>query len=204
MSIDLSRVTGISDSRGVITEIRDSLGRVIWSSGPKVGSIVLRPSADISFMHVPYPANITEGYRLINEEVSDGDATYIHSGGGMVVSHFALGGDDLPTGAIVTSVTVYAVPWSGSNTSARQVINLRLDPLDANTDLGSVTLYADPTKNFDGSLLGAVDPINNYILSNNAIPPLSLAIESYSSSSSKDASKSTGITQVYIVLGYEA
>lgn len=30
MSIDLSRVTGISDSRGVITEIKDSLGRVIW------------------------------------------------------------------------------------------------------------------------------------------------------------------------------
>lgn len=32
MSIDLSRVTGISDSRGVITEIKDSLGRVIWSA----------------------------------------------------------------------------------------------------------------------------------------------------------------------------
>lgn len=32
MSIDLSRVTGISDSRGVITEIKDSLGRVIWST----------------------------------------------------------------------------------------------------------------------------------------------------------------------------
>lgn len=31
MSIDLSRVTGISDSRGVITEIKDSLGRVIWA-----------------------------------------------------------------------------------------------------------------------------------------------------------------------------
>lgn len=36
MSIDLSRVTGISDSRGVITEIKDSLGRVIWAvSGGK-------------------------------------------------------------------------------------------------------------------------------------------------------------------------
>ena len=34
MSIDLSRVTGISDSRGVITEIKDSLGRVIWKSAP--------------------------------------------------------------------------------------------------------------------------------------------------------------------------
>lgn len=32
MSIDLSRVTGISDSRGVITEIKDSLGRVIWAA----------------------------------------------------------------------------------------------------------------------------------------------------------------------------
>ncbi len=37
MSIDLSKVTGISDSRGVITEIKDSLGRVIWAaSGGKV------------------------------------------------------------------------------------------------------------------------------------------------------------------------
>ena len=32
MSIDLSHVTGISDSRGVITEIKDSLGRVIWAA----------------------------------------------------------------------------------------------------------------------------------------------------------------------------
>lgn len=37
MSIDLSRVTGISDSYGNIVEIKDSLGRVIWAvSGGKV------------------------------------------------------------------------------------------------------------------------------------------------------------------------
>lgn len=34
MSIDFSKVTGISDSHGAITEIKDSLGRVLWSAMP--------------------------------------------------------------------------------------------------------------------------------------------------------------------------
>lgn len=47
MSIDLSRVTGISDSRGVITEIRDSLGRVIWAvSGGKAVLMVEKITSD--------------------------------------------------------------------------------------------------------------------------------------------------------------
>ena len=32
MSIDLSRVTGISDSRGVVRQITDASGRVLWSA----------------------------------------------------------------------------------------------------------------------------------------------------------------------------
>lgn len=40
MSIDLSRVTGISDSRGVITEIKDSAGRVIWSAVRKKPAVL--------------------------------------------------------------------------------------------------------------------------------------------------------------------
>lgn len=47
MSIDLSRVTGISDSRGAITEIKDSLGRVIWAvSGGKVVLMVEKITSD--------------------------------------------------------------------------------------------------------------------------------------------------------------
>lgn len=47
MSIDLSRVTGISDSRGVITEIKDSLGRVIWAvSGGKAVLMVEKITSD--------------------------------------------------------------------------------------------------------------------------------------------------------------
>ena len=47
MSIDLSRVTGISDSRGAITEIKDSLGRVIWAvSGGKAVLMVEKTTSD--------------------------------------------------------------------------------------------------------------------------------------------------------------
>lgn len=41
------------------------------------GTFYLRPSADISLAHPVYPDTLTAGYLAINEEVSDGSATYI-------------------------------------------------------------------------------------------------------------------------------
>lgn len=80
MSIDYSKVTGLSDHIGNIVKITDASGRVLWSSAPPFdGIIYLRPSADISVDSAITltPADATAAYLLINEEVSDGAATII-------------------------------------------------------------------------------------------------------------------------------
>ena len=64
MSIDLSRVTGISDSRGVITEIKDSLGRVIWSAGGKPAKLLVsKVTATTVAGETEYPS---ESFILLN------------------------------------------------------------------------------------------------------------------------------------------
>ena len=78
MSIDLSRVTGISDSRGVITEIKDSLGRVIWSANTVSPYFI--PTADVSNQLSVYPEG-SAAYKCVGEKVADGDATYIYPTG---------------------------------------------------------------------------------------------------------------------------
>lgn len=59
MSIDLSRVTGISDSRGSITEIKDSLGRVIWSGAKDPVITITGDSSYISYTVTKYAATVT-------------------------------------------------------------------------------------------------------------------------------------------------
>lgn len=81
MSIDFSKVTGLSDSRGNIVQITDAAGRVLWSAVPAFdGTIILRPSADISVDSTIalVPPDATAAYLLVNEEVSDGEATMLN------------------------------------------------------------------------------------------------------------------------------
>lgn len=122
MSIDLSRVTGISDSRGVITEIKDSLGRVIWAAVKgSIGTLYLRPSADISLGHPVYPTTLSAGYLAINEEVSDGASTYIgyaSSSTGEVssTSRFSLSPDIKDNVSHVSSAKLYLIGSVTGNT----------------------------------------------------------------------------------------
>lgn len=75
MSINFSTLQGLTIPEGVVTQIADASGRVLWSAGPKI--IYLRPSADISVdaAFILTPSDATAAYMLINEEVSDGEAT---------------------------------------------------------------------------------------------------------------------------------
>ena len=43
------------------------------------GTIILRPSGDISVGHILYPEGSTAAYLLLNEETADGTSTYIKS-----------------------------------------------------------------------------------------------------------------------------
>lgn len=74
--IDFSTLQGLTIPEGVVTQITDASGRVLWSSYSG-GTFYLRPSADISLGHPVYPTTLSAGYLAINEEVSDGAATYI-------------------------------------------------------------------------------------------------------------------------------
>ena len=72
---------------GNVVQVTDESGAVIWSSGPKVS--YLRPSADVAITASTYPAGIS-AYTCINEEVADGDSTYIYNQG--AVSTFVFSG----------------------------------------------------------------------------------------------------------------
>lgn len=78
--IDFATLQGLSIPEGVVTEITDAQGRVLWSLTSELpGTFYLRPSADISVdSTVTFaPFGATAAYSLLNEEVCDGASTYI-------------------------------------------------------------------------------------------------------------------------------
>ena len=76
--IDFATLKGLTIPEGVVTQITDASGMVLWSAVKSfIGTCFLRPSADISLGHPVYPETLSAGYLAINEEVSDGNATYI-------------------------------------------------------------------------------------------------------------------------------
>lgn len=214
MSIDLSRVTGISDSRGVITEIKDSLGRVIWSAVKEVGALIFRPSADISIEHTLYPSGSTSAYLLINEEVADSSSTYIKASKlnstpsipAATTSKFRLSSvDQIPTKRLlVTSVNVIGETYC-STSGAKDYTNDFI--LDINGVETSTVTVNSQKSGFDLSVLDAVSTINNYIATHGTLPNVNLTVISYASNQTienKGRDVYSGVTQVYVVLGYEA
>lgn len=88
--MNFATLKGLTIPEGVVTEIKDASGRVIWSAVPAFdGTIILRPSADISVDDTItlVPADATAAYMLINEEVSDGAATIIEMDYGVLNAH---------------------------------------------------------------------------------------------------------------------
>lgn len=73
--IDFSTLQGLTIPEGVVAEIKDASGRVIWEALEPI--VYLRPSADISLGHPIYPDTLSSGYLAISEAVSDGSSTYI-------------------------------------------------------------------------------------------------------------------------------
>ena len=76
--IDFSKLQSLTIPEGVVTQIADASGRVLWSAiEPEPSFLYLRPSADISVGHTLYPTSSTTAYLLISEEVPDDSSTYI-------------------------------------------------------------------------------------------------------------------------------
>ena len=216
MSIDLSRVTGISDSRGAFTEIKDSLGRVIWSATPPFdGIIYLRPSADISVDSTITltPADATAAYMLINEEVSDGAATEIKISSSSTVSGtaaFSLAGKTPNTISRVTNIRL-CVSGAGTNVTNKYCICSASIAMDATTysyriPAQSLVNYEvlDATANSANEEL--LTKINDYVTENGILPNLDLSLylglDKSESDSGKDA-MTMSISQVYVVIECE-
>ena len=70
--IDFSTLQGLTIPEGVVTQITDASGMVLWSAVKEVGTLYLRPSADISVNHTEYPRfSSSDIYTFINEEELD-------------------------------------------------------------------------------------------------------------------------------------
>ena len=104
--IDFATLQGLEIAEGEVTEITDAAGRVLWKSGPSVATVILRPTADIQFGYNAYPAG-SAGYSCIDEEVADGDATYIY-GASFAQTQFTMSGI-IPSGMRVTAAKLVCV-----------------------------------------------------------------------------------------------
>lgn len=203
MSFDFSKIVELSTARGKLVELKNSAGRVIWTAQSAelvAGTLILRPSADISVEHSLYPHDSTTAYLLINEEVADGTATYITSYDGKVSpkSRFCLFGEPQHKIVKITSITIKGVPYNASSKAGYNTFRLCFDGEEFESS------RHNSTKDIDLSLANAVTPINEYIAKNGNLPAIDLVISSEAPSNTGGTKfYHTGVTQVYVVLAYE-
>ena len=76
--IDFSTLQGLTIPEGVVAQITDASGRVLWSAAPQESTLFLRPCAQSNSSHFsPYPTSLSGIHAAVSEEVADDDATYI-------------------------------------------------------------------------------------------------------------------------------
>lgn len=146
MSIDLSKVTALSDEKGVLTQIADASGRVLWKQAPKSVTVILRPTADIDPKHNVYPSG-SAVYACIDEEVADGDATYIY-GSGTAYSSVVIFTGTIPEGM---SVIAARAVWVGKYKSGDSKAMFSVNTVDADynaTGSASMTFSSESYAQF--------------------------------------------------------
>ena len=225
--------TGWAIPEGNVTQIADASGRVLWSSAPPFdGFIYLRPSADcgVDGAFIRTPSDATAAYMLINEEVSDGEATTLglstaNESSGLAI--FGLAGD-VPTKiprvtnirlVVSLSTNEYAnLTWTlfepsliFNDTTQYNFTYLGGD-FDIDIDFAYEPYECSVESEYDmitGKYIGSVTTeelvakINEYILENAQLPDIKLRMQMYVSS---DDDKEDGIlwlSQAYVVIECE-
>ena len=104
--MNFANLKGLTIPEGNVTQITDASGRVIWSAVRSVvGTLYLRPSADISIVSGnKYPETLEYCYQGISEEVADGYATYF----GDEDSEKASGSSSIEANVKVEADTLYS------------------------------------------------------------------------------------------------
>lgn len=170
------------------------------------GTFYLRPSADISVGHVMYPSGSAAAYLLINEEVSDEDATYIRSPDtqtGVSTSKFKLSNTSQLPGKrfVVNSVNIAGDTYTSylNGTNKNEFI-LEIDGTET-------ALVATTTnKTFDISVTDAITLINEAVAQNGILPDINITVISYDSlyiDGTKERNVASGVSQVYVAINYE-
>ena len=214
--MNFATLKGLTIPEGVVTQITDASGRVLWSALKEIvtGTLILRPSADISVEHILYPADSAAAYLLINEEVSDEKTTYIRSPEPLIndadgeetsTSKFELSNTThLDVNRfIITSVSIEGDPYSSSTGSpAKNRFALEIN------GIMTESVYVESEKNVDisTSMNSAIALINDFIFEHGTLPNINIIIESIGYKEigeSKTTYVKTGVSQVYVVLGYE-
>ena len=213
--IDFSTLKGLTIPEGVVTQISDENGYILWrtreNAEPVTGTLILRPSADISVGHLLYPSDSTSAYLLINEEVSDREATYIISKmptesntETIATSKFKMSNSsELPPKKFaITSVEirgeVYEIGGFGADAHNEFILNIN------GTDIFVPRFRA--SKTFDISVPNAIPIINDCVAINGELPEINLIITSHGYTTigeTKDSFRSSGISQVYLSINYE-
>lgn len=211
--MNFATLKGLTIPEGVVTQITDASGRVLWSSAPPFdGIIYLRPSADISVDSTItlVPADATAAYMLINEEVSDGAATEIK----------------ISSSSTVSGTATFSLAGKTPNTISR-VTNIRLcvSGLDVNTHKlctklacvsvnGTTYLYRlSDQLDYEVTEPPLISPtiedmlaeINDYVATNSVLPNFELSFE-FSVEPKESGGKDTmtmSISQAYVVIECE-
>lgn len=226
MSIDFTKVVGVRDDKGVLSQITDAAGRVLWSAVPAFdGTIILRPSADISVDSTITltPADATAAYLLINEDVCDGAATSIKAiGGASGTAVFGLAGEIPIQIAKVNNIYLVACGYrEGGIRLASSTVWLTCGTAEYYMDITTPMINATDYEPCEGFVYTKHDltsdaytsvtteemcaDINTYISANGALPIMELHIK-LSSIEDDDDPKTTGtfeISQIYAVIECE-
>lgn len=204
--MNFATLKGLTIPDGNVTQITDASGRVIWSGRELIqGSIILRPSADISVGHALIPTDSTSAYLLINEEEQDGSATYIYSSSTedrtYSKSKFKLGvsSQSINEPMVISSVSIMGQTQANSSSgSSQNEFTLEINGVEIGTYMRTESKSA-----FD-ILCGSNEAgaINEFLATNKVLPDINIIIESSTFGSGKSQTQS-GVTQVYVVLGCE-
>ena len=181
-------------------------------------TIVFRPSADIYVNHIKFPTASTTAFNLINEEVSDGAATYIRGKRSEVgdftpilSSSFKLNSKDIISmnKFIITDVHVAGECYHFDNDDIMlyedgAYIHIYLN-INGNEVFKDIE-YDIKNLKFDYQIAEAIVSLNNYIALYNKLPELTFRIETKSVSKSgetKTQYDTPGLTQIYFTIMYE-
>lgn len=178
------------------------------------GKLYLRPSADISVGHSLYPSTSAEACLLINEEVCDGDSTYIYftSEDGGTTSRFAMTIQKQPKITAIKSGIIAISPTyhdAYGNDIGSDDLTIYINGT-AYTTYKSICHYStELIKDYTEqrfNLTDEVSALQSYLSTNGSLPSIELEIYTFAAVNEGAKTATTGkhrVGQVYIELDCE-